>query len=261
VKNPFRGIEAALFDLDGTLIETHIDFPSMKREMISLAGRFGIAIDGLAAFDILTVVETAREHLEGQKRYGEAKQLRMEAFQRLEEIEIEQCGAPRLIPGAAEVLHSLRDSDVKIGIVTRNCRTVSKQLLDFGRLYCDALVTRDDVPRTKPDPRHPQRALELLGIENLESEAATFSPTPNTQRTTTCIMVGDHWIDVQAGKAAGMRTVGVLRNRAGDFFSEVAPDLIVGEIRGLLPLLSEAFEGRMLTEHEYEHDERVNIVS
>ena len=30
--NPFEGIQAVLFDLDGTLVETNIDFPLMKRE-------------------------------------------------------------------------------------------------------------------------------------------------------------------------------------------------------------------------------------
>ena len=44
-------------------------------------------------------------------------------------------------------------------------------------------------------------------------------------------MVGDHVMDVAGGKAAGMRTLGLLTpERAPDFFAAAAPD---GVIRAL----------------------------
>ena len=49
-------VEAALFDLDGTLVETNIDFPLMKREMITLAQEQGLDPQALARLDILAIV-------------------------------------------------------------------------------------------------------------------------------------------------------------------------------------------------------------
>src|SRR5439155_17183207 len=93
-----------------------------------------------------------------------ARKLREEAFARLEEIELEQCRNPVELTGAAELLSRLKKRGVLIGIVTRNCRRVSQDLLQWGGLAHDALITRDDVPLTKPDPLHLHTALIALGI-------------------------------------------------------------------------------------------------
>ena len=56
-------VDAVLFDLDGTLVETNIDFPLMKREVLALAARHGLDTGGLVELDILGVVERAAELL------------------------------------------------------------------------------------------------------------------------------------------------------------------------------------------------------
>jgi phosphoglycolate phosphatase len=227
-------MRAALFDLDGTLIETHIDFAQMKREMLSLVSRYGIDTEPLAGLDVLRLVEAARAQLEADGRHGEGYRLRVEAFARLEEIEQEQCASPVELPGAAQLLAILHTQGVRIGIVTRNCRSVSVRLLRAGNLICDTLVTRDDVPRTKPDPAHLRAALAAMGDETLNwlhSEGtlqASAAPSP-------IVMVGDHWMDIQAGHAAGVWTVGLLRGRSPDFFAPSPPHLLVNEIADLLP--------------------------
>ena len=59
--------------------------------------------------------------------------------------------------------------------------------------YCQAFLPRDHVTQVKPHPGHLQTALTRLGT----------APS----RT---IMVGDGVLDIQAGKALGMFSVGVL---------------------------------------------------
>jgi phosphoglycolate phosphatase len=234
VKTLFNGLRAALFDLDGTLIETHIDFAQMKREMLSLVSRYGVDTEPIRGLDVLRLVEAARAHLEAAGRHGEGYRLRLEAFARLEEIEREQCASPVELPGAAQLLAILHTRGVRIGIVTRNCRSVSLRLLRAGNLICDTLVTRDDVPRTKPDPAHLRAALAAMGDETLHwlhsggSAEASSAPPP-------IVMVGDHWMDIQAGHAAGVWTVGLLRGRSPDFFAPAPPHLLVNEIADLLP--------------------------
>lgn len=234
MENLFTDLQAALFDLDGTLIETHIDFPLMKREMLALAARYGVDAEPLAALDILGIVEAAQEGLKAVGRTEEGRRLRREAFALLEAIEVSHCANPVEIPGAAELLARLRAQGVRVGIVTRNCRAVSERLLAAGNLVCDALVTRDDVPRTKPDPGHLLAALQELGVGRRGAGAG--DPTSDPRRPAPWLMVGDHWMDIQAGKAAGMRTVGLRRGRAAAFFAPAPPDLLVNELVELLPL-------------------------
>jgi phosphoglycolate phosphatase-like HAD superfamily hydrolase len=88
-------------------------------------------------------------------------------------------------------------------------------------IYGDVLVTRDDVEKTKPHPEHLHSALKLLGV-------------PAEQ----AIMVGDHFMDVMAGKAAGTRTVGFLREgRPADLFDKVQPDFIIRSLDELIHAL------------------------
>src|SRR5947207_9703170 len=87
IQTPFLGARAVLFDLDGTLVETHIDFPQMRREMLALIERYGVDPSSPGSTDILTVVEFARRSLVSRGEVDRAAALRREAFARLEEIE------------------------------------------------------------------------------------------------------------------------------------------------------------------------------
>ncbi|HZO89920.1 MAG TPA: HAD family phosphatase [Chthonomonadaceae bacterium] len=226
----FSGLAAALFDLDNTLIETHIDFPLMKREMLALVARYGLDPAPLTERDILGIVEAARESLQEAGREADSTRFRTEAFARLEEIEIEHCAAPVELPGASELLAALRARAVPVAIVTRNCRAVAERLIRQGRLACDVLLAREDVARTKPHPDHLNDALHALAQQNARPD---FPPAA-------CLMVGDHWMDVAAGRAAGMRTIGLRRQRPADFFAPAPPDLLVGDMAELWRLVEEA---------------------
>ena len=212
--NPFEGIRAVLFDMDGTLVETNIDFPLMKREMLALGERHGVPASELQGLDILAVVDHATSRL-GKE---EAKSVRQEAFDRLEQIELTHCEDARPIDSAPELLNALEDAGIKVAIVTRNCRSAVKLSLEKAGIHSDVLLTRDDVPRTKPHPDHLHQALDVLGVRAQEA-----------------VTIGDHWMDIRAGKAAGTRTVGFLRpDRPQDFFDVEPPDLIIRDLAELL---------------------------
>jgi phosphoglycolate phosphatase len=202
-------IRAALFDLDGTLIETHIDFPAMTRAMTDRARRAGVADPVFAGRDILGIVEAAAGAITA--RGGDGESFRREAFTTLETMEAAGCADPRLLPGSDALLQGLTARGIKVGVVTRNCRRVSVGLLDRFALPHDALLTRDDVARAKPDPHHLWDALRLFGC-----------PPDGAA------MVGDHWMDIQAGRRAGVaRTLGVLGGHDADWFAPSPPDVLV----------------------------------
>jgi phosphoglycolate phosphatase len=209
-----RSIKVVLFDLDGTLIETHIDFAAMRRAMVKMAVDAGVREEVFDGRDILGIVEAAQEVI--TNKGGDGETYRQRAFALLEEMEVVGCAHPNLLPGTVEWLSELHGGAVRIGVVTRNSRGVSQGLLERFHVPHDLLLSRDDVRRTKPDPSHLLEAIEKLGASPTES-----------------IMVGDHWMDIQAGKAAGVAlTIGVIGNRAPDWFNPCPPDYIVHDLAG-----------------------------
>ncbi|MGB9619576.1 MAG: HAD family hydrolase [Armatimonadota bacterium] len=136
----------------------------------------------------------------------------------MERIELSHSVRATCIPGAPELLRALREASIRVGIVTRNSRAAVRISLRNTGIRGDVLLTRDDVPRTKPHPDHLLTALRML--ETVPQQA---------------MIVGDHWMDMQAGKAAGMRTVGFLRmGRPSDFFSSQRPDFVIRDLRELI---------------------------
>jgi len=214
MKRLFENLDAALFDLDGTLVETNIDFPLMRREMLRLAEEAGVDDGDLPNKDILGIVHCAEEKL-GPKR---GREFRDRAFAILEEIELRHSQDTQEILCARELLEKLKERGARIGVVTRNCRAASEISLTAAGLDPDLLLCREDVRLTKPHPHQLLLALSRLGAEPERS-----------------VMIGDHTMDVTAGKAAGMRTIGLLTaGRPADFFESAAPDAVASSLKDIL---------------------------
>lgn len=126
---PFRPpIRAVVFDLDGTLVDSALDFDAMRAEM------------GLAAgLPVLEALATMAEH----------------DAARCHEIlhRHERNGAERatVMLGAAEFIHELHRRGVKQAVWTRNSRAVALATLTRVGLEFDEVIARDDAP-PKPDP-------------------------------------------------------------------------------------------------------------
>ena len=52
-----QNVQCYLFDLDNTLIETHVDFAEMKQKTLRLGKTWGVDTDGMGTMDILAIVE------------------------------------------------------------------------------------------------------------------------------------------------------------------------------------------------------------
>jgi HAD superfamily hydrolase (TIGR01509 family) len=96
----------------------------------------------------------------------------------------------RPFPGVKEALEAL--SDRPIGTVTTRRRAVARRMLRIGGLeaYFTAVTGGDQVSRPKPYP-------------DLVLQAARDT----CRRPSECVVVGDAPVDIQAGRAAGARTV------------------------------------------------------
>jgi phosphoglycolate phosphatase len=211
-----RRIRAVLFDLDGTLVHTRIDFPRMKEGVLAELRAEGLDSEPFRALDALAIIERAAAALtdpSGFRRRAEIALVREELAVCDEAVEAE---------GAIETLQWLREQGVGVGIVTRNCREAVERVLERVPLWRQVLLTRADTPRVKPDPLHLRLALEHLAV-----------PAENA------LMVGDHVMDVRAGRAAGMPTLGVLLpERPPDYFLEAQPDGVIRKLPELRAWIS-----------------------
>lgn len=183
-------IQAVLFDLDGTLIDTAPDFIRIIKELCVESN-----VEPLADEEIRVQVSEGSKamvrlfHPELDDDSPELTRYRNEFLRRYEaNIAVHTT----LFDGMDALLRELEAKRMPWGIVTNKPRSLSVALLDALDLSqrCAVLVCPDDVKHTKPDPEPMYLAASKIGIapEHI-------------------IYVGDHPRDIDAGRAAGMKTV------------------------------------------------------
>jgi pyrophosphatase PpaX len=128
-------------------------------------------------------------------------------------------------PGVDEALARLRTAGVRVVVVTsKRRRSVEMALEKFPGLdlVVDRFVTMEDTERHKPDPEPLLKGLELMG--GIPKEQAAY--------------VGDSPFDVQAAKAAGLRSVAVSWGAfSEDTLREAEPDHLVSDIDAAVDVL------------------------
>lgn len=190
----YEGVNAVVFDFDGTLADTRIDFAEMRRRTIELIHRWELwapqFADGLY---VLEMIDLAADRLNHEPESRRA--FLQEAEQTLIDVEMTTVARAAPYSGVAEGLQRLCEGGLAIGIVTRNCRVCVENLLGRHPLPYEVLLTRDDVSRErlKPAPDHLLLALAALEISPAQA-----------------VMLGDHKSDIECATAAGVRGVGLL---------------------------------------------------
>lgn len=119
-----------------------------------------------------------------------------------------------LFPETAEVLMTLKDNGVKLGIVSTKYRYRIKEVFEreFDEELVDLIVGGEDVTNHKPSPEG-----LLLAIEQLNSDKKS------------CLYIGDSIIDAEAAKAAGIDFYGVLNGATTRDELSKYPNIIVAE--------------------------------
>lgn len=160
-------IRGVVYDLDGTLVDSGLDFPAIRREMA--------LPEGVPILVVLAEIPPG-ERLDDCLRV-------------LDRHECEAAERATLMPGAAELVAKLSARDIPQGIFTRNSRRCSTRMLERVGLRFRWVLCREDGP---PKP-HPAGLLKLCEIWRVDPADVLF--------------VGDYLHDINAGRAAGVRTV------------------------------------------------------
>jgi HAD superfamily hydrolase (TIGR01549 family) len=119
--------------------------------------------------------------------------------------------------GCDRLLEWIAEHGVMTALITRNTRSSVQTVLARHGLSFGTLIAREDAP-FKPDPRPLRLACERLGIEPGDTW-----------------MVGDGQYDVEAGRAAEIRTVWISHDRQRTF--EATPWRMVRDLPELVGLL------------------------
>lgn len=217
MKEWFKKIRATIFDFDGTLAFLNIDFPLMRREVFELVDEFGVDRDSVHEAYLLEIIDEVY-HFLMERGSSIAETFYERAHQILYRIEMDAASKGSLLPGVKELLSSLRNKGLKIGIITRNCEEAVRRVFPEIDHYCDVFISRDSIRKVKPHPDHLNAVAEKLGIYGEEA-----------------VMIGDHPLDIQAGKRVGMRTIGVLSGRTTkEEFEKAGADEILNNVTELL---------------------------
>lgn len=189
-------IKAAIFDLDGVIIDTaHYHYIAWKR----LASEFNInltieqneRLKGVSRLRSLEIIlELGNIHLSSEEKERAASRKNTWFIEYIESIRPEE-----IFPGVKELIQSMREKGLKIALASssKNAPRVI-ELLKIADMF-DAMVDGTMITHTKPHPEIFLLAASMMGV------------TPSG-----CVVFEDAEAGVAAALAGGMKCVGVGSN-------------------------------------------------
>lgn len=186
-----KNIDAVIFDIDGTLIDsmwvwTDIDEKFLEKYHLTEPEHFHEGMEGKSYsetaqyfLDLFPELPHTREQLE-----EEWHQMAYEIYTK--EIELKK--------GAYEFICAMKEQGIKLGIATSNSRDLAEGLLENNKIieYFDSIWTSDEAKAGKPSPDVYLRVAESLKVE--PSRCLVFEDVPK---------------GIMAGKNAGMMVCAV----------------------------------------------------
>jgi len=173
-KNKIKGI---IFDLDGVLVKSHLDFRLISREIFGSQEKKPI-LEGI-------------NNIKNQEK-------RAQAWKILEKHEKKAALNCTLTSGITELFKFLEQRGIKRSIVTRNSKKSICIILNRFKLSFNGIVSREDAP-----PK-PAKEPVLLACRKME-----ISPKET-------IFLGDYEFDMISGRKAGVITA-LLRSNNQSF--------------------------------------------
>ena len=188
-------LQAAIIDLDGTMIDTVDDFTAGLNGMLAQ-----LDASETSREEVIDYVGKGSEHLirsvlaprfeteHAQERFDEALAIYQEEYAKINGMHT------RLYPDVEAGLKAMREAGLKLACVTNKPRRFAVELLtQYGLIgYFSLVIGGDTLAKKKPDP------LPML------TACAELQVAPQAT-----VAIGDSENDALAGRAAGMATLTV----------------------------------------------------
>ncbi|MDX2425233.1 MAG: phosphoglycolate phosphatase [Cycloclasticus sp.] len=186
---PINNVEAVLFDLDGTLVDTAPDLACALNAVLQQQ-----QLEALPYSVIRPIVSNGADAL---IKFGFGSELPDEQYQTIKSNFIRYyqqniAAQSILFTGLEQALQHLEKAEIPWGIVTNKPEYLTRPLLEKMDLYLRAgcIVCGDQVNNPKPHPEPIYLACQQLGV--LPSNA---------------VYIGDAERDIRSGRLAGLKTI------------------------------------------------------
>ena len=218
LSNAIRGV---VFDLDGTLVDSAVDFTRMKERMIKILEGNGVPRGLLTPQETTVVIQEKAERVwEDQgKPVDERARIREEMETVMDLTEMEAAATTVEVQGALDAVKRLRERGYVLAVLTRShCAYAMEVLRKTGMLdYFDLVLGRKETPRPKPYPEALQHTAKLMGLELNE-----------------IVFVGDHHIDASCAENARCHFIGVRTGPRGEeSWNQRNPDTLLDSVQDL----------------------------
>jgi beta-phosphoglucomutase len=198
---------AAIFDMDGVIIDSHPIHKKAWRKFLKLLARevseedLNFVMDGRKREEIL-------RHFLGELSDEEVRLL----GQQKEQLFRQEAGDIKVTEGLYDLLQQLSEAEIKLGVASSGGESRVNYVLDLFHLrhYFGTIVTGNQVTAGKPDPTIFRETCDRLRVRPAET-----------------LVFEDSVSGVRAAKAAGMRCIGVATNGVIANLLEVGADHII----------------------------------
>jgi phosphoglycolate phosphatase len=216
----FDAVQAIIFDLDGTLVDSAED---LRAALNKLMGDLGLRpieaneIKGMIGDGVLKLLEKALVAANGDPK---EKDVLLPPFLRI--YQANPATRTRCYPEVTQTLEQLRRRGFRMAVVTNKPVFATKQILQALSLaqFFTVVVGGDSLSKRKPDPAQLLEAARQLGVDVKQT-----------------LMVGDNIHDVEAARAAGMHCIAVSYGYHHRPPSEFNADRVIDRFGELLPLV------------------------
>jgi phosphoglycolate phosphatase len=221
-----RKYKGIVFDLDGTLIHSTIDFRKMKRNMIKVLEENDVPSGVLTTTMITVDILEKAEHYWDLAQMPEEKRVELRAV--MEELmnqgELEAIPLVDEIEGTTQALRELKEQGYVLAILTRSHYEYAVEALKkIGAYDCfDVVLGRGQTPRPKPYPEALNHTAKLMGLDMDE-----------------LLFVGDMYLDFESAINSGCAFIGVnTSGRGRRSWREEVPDVLLESVADLPDYMS-----------------------
>jgi phosphoglycolate phosphatase len=215
-------LEALIFDLDGTLVDTAPDLMAATNHVLNLAGRPNISEEQLRQFvgqGAMNLIKRGLAATGGMLDEAEIKRLhdKFLAFYG-DNLAVHS----QVFPGVVKFLEEAKIRGLKLGVCTNKVEGLSNKLLNGIGLakYFSAVVGGDTLPIMKPDVAPYNEVARRLGVA--------------PQRT---LMFGDSETDIRTAQNVGVPVIAVSFGYTHAHVSNFAPTYVIDHYDEAWPLV------------------------